>query len=88
MTKEIVYTTCFIILGIFVSFLVHAGIEIPVINLLVRDFNMYSLGLTWRQWQMVHDGGAVVLLILGIIIGYWQGVYWWDAIYIKRRFKK
>ena len=88
MTKETAYITCFTILGILVSFLVHAGIEIPVINLLIRDFDTYGLGLTWQQWQIIHDGGAVVLLILGIIIGYWQGVYWWDVIYVKRRFKK
>ena len=88
MIKKIAYITCFIILGILVSFLVHAGIEIPVINLLIRDFDTYSLGLTWWQWQMIHDVGTVVVLILGIIIGYWQGVYWWNIMYVQKKFGK
>lgn len=88
MIKKIIYILCFIVLGVLVSFLVHAAIEIPIINFLVSDFDRYSLGLSWAQWQMVHDVGTVVLLILGIIVGYIQGKYWWQVIYVQKKFRK
>ena len=88
MVKRIVYIASFTILGILLSFLVHAAIEIPVINLLLADFDTYGMGLTWRQWETVHNVGTVVLLALGIIAGYMQGVYWWNIIYVRRKYKK
>ena len=88
MFKRGLYIICFIILGILASFLVHTGIEIPIINLLVSNFNKYSLGLSWGQWQMIHDIGAVVLLVLGMWVGYRQGVYWWNVIYVEKRLRR
>ena len=88
MIKKIIYILCFIVLGVLVSFLVHAAIEIPIINLLVSDFDRYGLGLSWAQWQMIHDVGTVVLLILGMIVGYMQGRYWWQMIYVQKKFRK
>ncbi|TSC62077.1 MAG: hypothetical protein G01um101448_1210 [Parcubacteria group bacterium Gr01-1014_48] len=77
------YLFLFTLLGVIVSFLVHAAIEIPVIDLLVKDFEKYGLGLTWRQWYSVHHIGSVLLLLLGIMGGFWQGKYWWRVMYIE-----
>lgn len=84
MNKRTIYIFLFTLLGILVSFLVHAAIEIPVIRLLVEDFDTYGLGLTWRQWYAIHAIGSVVLLLLGIFVGFRQGRYWWKVIYIER----
>ena len=85
MTKRIIYISLFILLGILLSFLVHAGIEIPVINLLVSDFDKYSLGLTWDQWFLIHSIGTPILLVLGIYFGWRQGIRWWRYWYVDKK---
>lgn len=80
-TKRTVYLISFTILGLLLATIVHAIIEIPVINLLVSDFDRYSLGLTWEQWFMIHHAGTVTLWLAGVLFGYWQGKYWWTVIY-------
>lgn len=76
-----VYITLFVVLGIFVQFLMHAGIEIWYIELLTSDFATYSLGFTWAQWFMIHTVGSIVLFFVGAMFGYVQGQYWWKRIY-------
>lgn len=79
--KRAVYIGLFTLLGVLVSFLVHAVLEISIIYLLVADFATYNLGLSWSQWLVVHQWSSWLLLIIGIGIGLWQGVYWWEVLY-------
>lgn len=88
MFKKIVYLFSFAVLGILVSTLLHAAIEISVIYLLLDDFERYGLGLTWEQWYRVHGIGAVVLFVVGIGMGYWQGVHWWNVLYDEKGKRK
>ncbi len=85
MNKRTLYIFLFTLLGAMLSLLVHAAIEIPVINLLVEDFEKYGLGLTWQQWYMIHSVGSIALLLLGIIFGYRQGKHWWRVMYIENK---
>ena len=85
--KKIIYIICFTVLGVIVQFLVHAGIEILCINLLVNDFQKYSLGLSWGQWFTIHYIGTIVLLIAGVLLGFWQGIHWWKILYENKRSK-
>jgi Sec-independent protein secretion pathway component TatC len=88
-SKRTIYITSFTLLGILLSTIVHAAIEIPVINLLVADFDRYSLVLSWGQWFLVHHVGTVILWVAGVAFGYWQGKYWWQVIYVEgKRFRK
>lgn len=82
--KKNVYIFLFVVLGIIFSFLVHAVVEMWYIELLTSDFNRYGLGLSWDQWFIVHHTLSVVLLVLGIVIGYFQGKHWWQVIYSKK----
>lgn len=86
MIKKIIYISLFIFLGIVASFLVHAAIEILAISLLVKDFERYGLGLSWRQWYAIHHIGSALLLFFGIAAGYWQGKYWWKIIYVDKKY--
>ena len=85
--KRIVYIICFTLLGVIVQLLIHAVIEILYINLLLKDFQRYNLGLSWDQWFTVHYIGTIVLLIAGILLGFWQGIYWWKILYENKRTK-
>lgn len=86
--KRAVYIIAFTFLGVLLQFLVHAGIEIPVISLLLNDFETFGLGLTWDQWVMIHNVGTIVFFAAGALAGFFQGRYWWRVIYIEKRWRR
>lgn len=79
--KKHFYIVCFTLLGVLLSFLVHAGIEIPAINLLISDFDRWSLGFSWNDWYTIHAVLSAVLLLAGAAFGFYQGMYWWRKLY-------
>jgi hypothetical protein len=84
--KRTVYLLAFVVFGVLAQFLVHAGLEMIVIELLIRDYNRYGLGLSWSQWYAAHAILTVLLFAMGAVFGYRQGVYWWNVIYVEKRF--
>lgn len=86
--KKIIYIILFTALGILLSFLVHALTESIIIALLTRNFDRYSLGLSWQQWFIVHYYGSIILFVLGVIFGFLQGRLWWRIIYVEKKFSK
>lgn len=83
--KRIIYITLFIILGILLQFLIHAGIEVWYIGLLTNNFSRYGFGFSWPQWFIIHHIATVILLVFGVWFGFWQGKYWWKRIYEKNK---
>ncbi len=81
--KKTIYIISFIVFGILLQFLIHAVIEVLYINLLLLDFSKYGLGLSWNQWFIIHYIGTIILLIAGVLLGFWQGKFWWRKIYEK-----
>jgi hypothetical protein len=81
--KKVAYISLFTLLGVLVSFLIHGVLEISVVHFLTTEFSTYNLGLSWSQWFAVHRWGSWLLLIIGIGVGLWQGVYWWEVLYEK-----
>lgn len=58
------------LIGVMIQQLIHALLEIWYINLLIKNFNRYSLGLTWADWFIIHNIGSFILLFLGLWFGY------------------
>lgn len=85
--KKIIYLCASVLLFILLSFLLHAAIEIPVINLLTADFAKYGLGLSWSQWYLIHRIFTVALLVLAVVAGYFIGQRWWRIIYIEKKYR-
>ena len=79
--KRKLYIALFIVLGIILQFIIHAVVENWYIGFLVKDFAKYGLGLSWDTWFLIHHVATVILVIAGIIFGYFQGKYWWRRIY-------
>ena len=82
-TKKIAYITLFIFLGILFQFLIHSLVEIWYINLLHINFSKYSLGFSWNELFLIHHLLSIVFLIIGALLGFWQGKFWWHKIYKK-----
>lgn len=72
---------------VLVSFIIHAIIEIPVINLLVSDFEKYSPGMNWSQILAIHAIFTLFLFLAGIISGVFLGFRWWKYIYIDKKYQ-
>lgn len=79
--KKYFYIASFVLLGIILQFLVHAAVEIWYIELLLKDFGVYSFGFSWKVWFMIHHVGTIILLAAGTIFGFWQGRFWWGKLY-------
>lgn len=82
--KKNIYIGFFVLLGLTLQGLAHVGIEVWYINLLVKDFSRYGLGLAWQEWFQVHHIATVILFVVGIIFGLWQGKFWWKKFYEKK----
>ena len=83
--KRVSYITLFTLLGVLLSFLLHAVLEIPIIFLLVSDFEKWGMGLSWETWEIIHNVGTIVLLVLGAVLGFKQGKHWWTIIGMRVR---
>lgn len=73
------------LLGFLVQIVIHAVVEIAYINVLVRNYDRWRLGLNWEQLVAVHHVAALTLLVAGIGVGLWLGVRWWHRIYENAR---
>ena len=85
--KKTVYIIAFTILGMLAQFLLHAFVEMWYIELLVRDFSAFGLGLSWNAWFMIHAIVTAVFFIVGATLGFYAGKKWWQIIYIEQRYK-
>lgn len=80
-TFYIIFTS---ILGLLLSFIIHAMVEIIYLNYAQKN----NLIITWT---FVFDQKACalplwliyLLLVLGIIFGIWLGFFWWKKVYKK-----
>ena len=67
-----------LVLGILVSFLLHAFLELPVLWLIISDYVRYGQIWIWQNWELVHTIGTVTLLVLGIAGGLYFGRRDWN----------
>lgn len=84
-TKRVFYIVLFTLLGILLQFLLHAAFEMWYIGLLLADFETYSLGFSWEGLLVIHHVGTIVLLVVGAVLGSWQGLFWWERIYNRKK---
>lgn len=87
MKRKIYYLT-FTLLGAMFGFLIHAIVEVWYIKRLLSDYETYGLGLTWENWELIHQIGIGALIIGFSAIGYRQGVKWWRILYVQKRYLK
>ena len=82
--KRRVYIFLTIILGIILSYIVHAGVEL--LYLKVAGFE----NVTWyMHWGFAPCSlppfVAYSILLIGIIGGYFLGRFWWQLVYVEKK---
>ena len=78
--KKAVYLIAATVLGVLLSFLVHALIEINYLKV-AADQNIavvFSNSCALPSWLNIS------LWILGAVGGFWLGRFWWRKIYVQK----
>lgn len=85
--KHVIYLISTTILGVLLSFLAHAAMEI----LYITFQESRHIEIIWHK-SLGFAGLCALPLLLeyavlmaGIIFGYWLGVVWWRIVYVERR---
>lgn len=78
--KKAIYLLASIILGLLLSFLVHAFIEIKYLNWMEEQGRAVSFygGCALAPWLQI------ALWLIGTLGGYFLGRWWWRMVYIDR----
>ena len=84
--KRIVYIAAFVLLGLLLSTLLHAAIEMPTLWLITGNIEKYGQSWVWQNWQLVHGVGSAILWLLGATLGFLLGRRYWHILYIEKRF--
>lgn len=82
--RKIIYVVLFTILGVLVSSVLHAVIEIWYVGLLIYNFKKFSMGLSWMHLYLLHNLFTAVFFAAGAAAGFIQGLFWWKVIYEKK----
>lgn len=82
--KRAIYIAAFTLLGVLAQFIVHALFETWYIGLLTANFPRYSFGLSWKNWEQIHHILTGVLIVAGILFGFFSGRTWWRRIYLEQ----
>ena len=82
--KKTIYIILVIILGLILSFIFHAVIEIFYINhLLEKGIFPEPSSLTHQCY--LPSFLQIFLLLAGLFGGYFLGRFWWQKVYIERK---
>jgi uncharacterized membrane protein YgaE (UPF0421/DUF939 family) len=78
--KKAVYLVAATILGVLLSFLIHALIEINYLHWMANQDIIVSLsgGCALTPWLQI------ILWILGAVGGFFLGRFWWRKIYVEK----
>ncbi len=82
--KKIIYIILAMILGLLLSFIVHAAIEIFYLNYLLGKGISPEPSLLTDQCYL-PSFLQIILLLAGLFGGYFLGRTWWRKVYIERK---
>ena len=78
--KKTIYLIASTILGFFLSLIAHALIEINYINEVLNRGGLVKFYGACALPPIVQ----AIILILGLLSGYFMGRFWWKKVYIER----
>ena len=84
--KRYFYIGLFVFLGYLLSFLVHAGIEIPALALATRAVGDFGNNVIWQHWRVIHGTVGAFLSLGGLTLGWFLGRKFWQILYVEERY--
>ncbi|OGI32000.1 MAG: hypothetical protein A3G09_02955 [Candidatus Moranbacteria bacterium RIFCSPLOWO2_12_FULL_48_12] len=83
--KRIFYIIAFMFLGLLVTQLVHAALEIPTLHLVANRYDVYGDSFVWQNWRVIHGVGGKLLSLAGLLTGFFLGRKFWQILYVEKR---
>ena len=85
-TKKIIYLILTIFLGLMLSFIIHAWLEMFIIKSAFAQGKMVKGSIFFGiGWCALPFWAQFTFPILGIVGGYFLGQTWWRIVYIEKR---
>ena len=82
--KHIAYLCTTVLLGVLVSILAHVGLEAISLNWAERA----GYAVHWYWGCALHPAIQIGLPILGAVGGYFLGRFWWQWVYVDRKWAR
>ncbi len=83
--KKNIYVVIAIFLGVFLSFIIHAVIEIIYIKYSLNNGAALANHPMFGKHCVLPHWLNYGLLVVGIVGGFFLGLYWWKVVYIQKR---
>lgn len=84
--KRYFYIAAFMFLGLLVSVLVHALIEIPTLAIVTANPDAMTESFIWQHWWLFHGIGGRALMMGFIVLGFFLGRKFWRVLYVEKRY--
>lgn len=84
--KRYVYIGLFGLLGLLVTTLLHAAIEIPLLVWMQTALEAGETPWLWTEWPLLHRLGGTMLWLGGIGGGVFLGKKFWRILYVEKRY--
>ncbi|MFA5880218.1 MAG: hypothetical protein WC860_08655 [Candidatus Margulisiibacteriota bacterium] len=78
---KFIYRISVLILWFLLGMFLQTLVEYPIIIFLTKDFQLYSLGLSYNQWQLLHIIVAFLIIIFSTVAGLYFGLIWYEYVY-------
>ena len=83
-SKKIAYLTLATFLGLLLSFIAHAAIEL----IYLRWAENQNISVPFYGGCSLTPQTQITITVIGIIGGFFVGNFWWKKIYIERTWRK
>lgn len=75
-------------LGLLLSTLIHAVVEILILNTITGNLTQYGDSFLWQNWELIHQIGSLGLWLAGFVGGAVAGFSFWQILYVEERYGK
>lgn len=82
MSKKTIYIIASMFLGLLISFIIHAEIEIWFIR---KTLHSGLLPFSFGCREFLPPLLSLILALLGLAFGYIVGQRWWQIVYVEKR---
>lgn len=84
--KRLFYIGAFLVLGLLLATLLHAGIEISLLAWMQVQLETGKTSVLLKHRELIHGVGGKLLWFGGGVAGFALGRKFWRILYIERRY--
>jgi hypothetical protein len=76
--KKTLYIIATTVLGLLLSLILHAAIEMIALQVIFTQPERYLGTIWWDEWNSLHRIFSTMLSLIGLIVGIYTGLKWWE----------